>query len=942
MTNRKSTKKALLTSFLCLLLCFSMLVGTTFAWFTDSVESGVNQIIAGNLDVEVYTEDGTSIVEENVLFDEIKLWEPGVVAYENLTVKNMGTLALKYQMSINFTNENTVDGYGLSQVLKVAVVPGGVSGTREEVLAAAGEGVLLSELVEYGELLTQDASQEYGIVIWWEPSEDDNNWNVNNGKKTSDGASYLHIDLGVKLVATQKNAESDSFGPDYDEALPVIVLPAGVTEESFGDNVAATADAEGNVTYYATLKGALEAIHAAAETGIATVAEEEAAPANVLYLKPGADLGTVTHAHVCSSLTVYGNGAYISAGEADFEVDTYKFCHVSSKVCAGLTGDLTLTIYNLGGVAVWGQRTSVHTVNINLYDCQDVNRVYISTADNSEFMGSVTNVTIDNCTYDGTTGYNNTAVYTNNPGALNISNTTIKGYVIGINQNNKSAGTQNINLTDCTFIDCATTTIADAANATAYAAPVRVVATSEETAVSNLTMTGCAFIYTGDETAVDGNVLTLDKRAGKQNNGTVNVVIDGVQIEAITTSKTELTTAVMDAINAGEKEIVVDAAGADIGDLQYAFGGKSTIIPEGTTVTIRNAVISDQSYGNMVNGTIIFENCSFNNADGAYSIHFADDNETATETGVVIFKNCYLAGWNSFGTGLKSVEFYGCTIEHNGHYGQLRFYQDAVLENCTIASNVTVDAGKDCDLVVTNSVVDDGSYITDVIYVDDCFDSITIDGKKTVYTQEALAEAVAENATVYLIGNDAYAKNGTNYDLKGIQKAGLTIIGLGDDVKMVNNTNYASGGRIGAIWQAINLENVTITNTVYTMADGGKSTFTNVTFAAGVRRAYGSNVVFTDCTFGSNSEGYALHFESDAASEGGNIVLNGCKFEGGKVHLGSKRTYTFTGCDFAAGTDFQVWSGITLDGCTVDGEKVTADNVSALFPALKLELVAIQ
>ena len=43
----KTTKRALLTSALSLLLCISMLVGTTFAWFTDSVQSGINKIVAG-------------------------------------------------------------------------------------------------------------------------------------------------------------------------------------------------------------------------------------------------------------------------------------------------------------------------------------------------------------------------------------------------------------------------------------------------------------------------------------------------------------------------------------------------------------------------------------------------------------------------------------------------------------------------------------------------------------------------------------------------------------------------------------------------------------------------------------------------------------------------------------------------------------------------------
>lgn len=224
----KTTKRALFSSVMALILCFSMLVGTTFAWFTDSVESGVNQIIAGNLDVEVYYGDPAakaSIQDITTLFDDVNgqpiLWEPGAVAFEKLTVANEGTLALKYQMAINFTNENEINGTGakLSQILKIAVVDAGALTSREAALAAAKtapDAATLHDFVLSGELAAT-TQNTYGIVIWWEPSANDNNWNVNNGKTTSDSEKFLHIDLGIKLVATQVEGEFDSFGDDYDE-----------------------------------------------------------------------------------------------------------------------------------------------------------------------------------------------------------------------------------------------------------------------------------------------------------------------------------------------------------------------------------------------------------------------------------------------------------------------------------------------------------------------------------------------------------------------------------------------------------------------------------------------------------------------------------------------------------------------------------------------------
>ena len=53
MTNSKSTKRALLTSALALLMCVAMLIGATFAWVTDTASTEVNKIQAGNLDLEV-------------------------------------------------------------------------------------------------------------------------------------------------------------------------------------------------------------------------------------------------------------------------------------------------------------------------------------------------------------------------------------------------------------------------------------------------------------------------------------------------------------------------------------------------------------------------------------------------------------------------------------------------------------------------------------------------------------------------------------------------------------------------------------------------------------------------------------------------------------------------------------------------------------------------
>ena len=58
MTTSKSTKRALVSSALAILMCVAMLIGTTFAWFTDTASTAVNKIQAGTLDIALEMKDG--------------------------------------------------------------------------------------------------------------------------------------------------------------------------------------------------------------------------------------------------------------------------------------------------------------------------------------------------------------------------------------------------------------------------------------------------------------------------------------------------------------------------------------------------------------------------------------------------------------------------------------------------------------------------------------------------------------------------------------------------------------------------------------------------------------------------------------------------------------------------------------------------------------------
>ena len=201
MTNRKSTKRALLGSVMAMVLCLAMLVGATFAWFTDTASTNVNKIQAGNLDVvlEMQNADGKWVSAEGKTLDFVKaadakgeaiLWEPGCT-YElpALRIRNNGNLALKYKVAITGINGSAK----LNEAIEWTI--GDVAMGAEQHLAA-GES---------------------------------NAFTIKGHMKESAGNEYMNesIDgIAITVVATQDTVESDSFDKDYDAGAeyPVVAV----------------------------------------------------------------------------------------------------------------------------------------------------------------------------------------------------------------------------------------------------------------------------------------------------------------------------------------------------------------------------------------------------------------------------------------------------------------------------------------------------------------------------------------------------------------------------------------------------------------------------------------------------------------------------------------------------------------------------------------------
>ena len=235
MTSSKSTKRALISSALAILMCVAILIGTTFAWFTDTASTGVNKIQAGNLDVELEYKNsdttGFTKADKNTkVFKEGALWEPGHVEYVVLKVSNAGSLALKYKLGINIANEvGSTNVYNkefkLSDYIRFAVLDGDKtegSVDRDALVAAATDSKLIKEgyTAENHLMATgTDNSQKVVTLVVWMPTT------VGNEANHKKDATAPSIDLGISVVATQDTVESDSFGTQYDKdaTYPVIV-----------------------------------------------------------------------------------------------------------------------------------------------------------------------------------------------------------------------------------------------------------------------------------------------------------------------------------------------------------------------------------------------------------------------------------------------------------------------------------------------------------------------------------------------------------------------------------------------------------------------------------------------------------------------------------------------------------------------------------------------
>ena len=214
---KANNKKALLSSAFALVLSVAMLIGTTFAWFTDTASTGVNKIVSGNLKVDIIGENSDSHIS-TLNFQKAAgaqgeqiLWEPGCrYLTEGFKIANKGNLALKWKAEIN--KDNIVNG---------------------KVVDTAKDGVSLLDVIDFY-VVTSNTEDAEAIAIEnfvgnLKKNETSDVYYIKGVMQTTAGNDYQDLTLEgitITVVATQDTVENDSFGNTYDEKATYPVVNA--------------------------------------------------------------------------------------------------------------------------------------------------------------------------------------------------------------------------------------------------------------------------------------------------------------------------------------------------------------------------------------------------------------------------------------------------------------------------------------------------------------------------------------------------------------------------------------------------------------------------------------------------------------------------------------------------------------------------------------------
>ena len=463
--NQKATKRALLTSVMALVMCVVMLVGTTFAWFTDTASTGVNKIVSGNLKVDIVNEAGTASIKnsglkfvsaDNVTKGEAILWEPNCTYLtEGFQIKNGGNLALKWKVEINKDRvTNSVVGSEVTPSKSLLEV------IDFSMVDASGNTVDIDNFT--GHIRPADGSDaNTGLSgVYKIKAHMDANAGNDYQNLTLDG-------ITITVYATQDTVENDSFNNQYDKDATYLTYPAGVTDETFDSKtdadysipggstgkapaVTAYVDGNGKVQYTADIKTALD-------NGASTIYLKKNTKGRLMALTDFLAQPNRS-SDVTKDIIIYANGADFEYGE--LAINTSE---------AGKNANFTIKVYDAKNLRVWGNTPNAGvTQNIILENC-----TYEGTGIGTNAAGGIffaygetgtINLTMNNCKVSGS----DQGVYFGCDGSLTVKDSSFTECATGIKVSYKGNGTRTDRIENCVFTKCGCTT--EMAGSTTYLA----------------------------------------------------------------------------------------------------------------------------------------------------------------------------------------------------------------------------------------------------------------------------------------------------------------------------------------------------------------------------------------------------------------------------------------------------------------------------------------
>ena len=909
MFNSKNAKRSLLMSALALVLCVSMLVGSTFAWFTDTATTGVNKIQSGTLDIELLMYDGANWVNAEgqtlnfIAADGTQdiLWEPGCT-YElpALKVVNKGNLELKYQIHITGIE-------GDAKLLEV------IDFTIE------GEDALTGTLAPNAETPA--------ITLIGHMAEEAGN----------DYMGLTMEAISITVVATQMTAENDTYGPDYDEDA----WHPAMKVYNANDLQSAINNGETNIVVMDDIDLTESLVIPAAASTFAL----RSAPATVINLN-----GKTISAAIPKSVghVIYNAGNLILRnGTVKSVADNGGSAIYNAVGAAMIVEDLTVQ-----GAPIAGD--SWPSYAINNYGTATINNCVVTSMHGTicsygeAAMTTLNNVTATISPDGAATKRSSHVLYTYANGKMIVNS--------GTYTNNAGDAASTGGTVVCNYNSSADATIQ--INGGAFKGGCGLA----EYDKGNIWVNGGTFQANPKNYLAEGY-------AAENENGVYTVLFpqesfDKLLEDAVAGDTVDIPAGNFTFPTGLEAGVTLNCAPGTVFEGSTALSngvnvnGATFSNPSGTAVTSTvNGTFTDCTFTGS-NGlrwcyagdTVVFENCVF---DGdVYGVHFDGG---ANE---VKFINCTFSGFNALGGEIDLVTMEGCTFIANGRsdYNGINLWGSTTMTDCTFVFDGTagyewVDArGDNKTYSFTGCVVTDGVNETPIANVVGNYgagNTVIVNGEELVYNAADLHAAMTAGKQIVLAGDlsiegtvktingqtEAYGNkvgvaqyggelDGKGYTLTGATSGSYLIVTHGGVIKNVTleGTGHGRGIVIYAPTEDVIIDNVVIDGPGYAINtaehNGQNLIVSNSTLNGWTSLAGLNSVSFTDCLFGENSTkcwqnmGYDQDYDRLIRPYGAAV---------------------FTDCTFVQGfyIDLSALAAdatITLDGCACNGVIITAEN----------------